>query len=1143
VNFARVLKEVLWCLVTEGSISYRRIKRGFGLDDDALEDLRRELIGTLHIATDLDGDLLVWAPEGRSALPEGTALSQPLPALRRAERPLAPAADRNLPGAERRHLTVMFCDLADSTHLSARLDPEDMGDVIRAYQEVVSEAVRRFDGYIAKFMGDGVLVYFGYPNAQEKDAERAVRTGLAILDALPVLNAGIAGCSGTHFAVRIGIASGIVVVGETIGEGAAREQTVVGDTPNLAARLQALAGPDAILIGAATRDLVGDIFACEGLGAHALKGISEPVQVWRVAGLREEEDTEFETTAADFPLVGRDEEIGLLRRAWQQTREEGHGQIVFISGEPGIGKSALVDTLRREVRGEGLTRITFRCSPYHMNSALYPVVEHWKRLAGWQPEDDSAARLAKLENALALYRLPRGEAVPLLASLLSLPLGDSYPRLDLTPEQLKEQTADAIVALSLEEAERQPLLTVWEDVHWADPSTLDLLGQLIDQAPTVPLLILLTFRPEFAPPWPARSHVKPLTLGRLERPQIEVMATQLAGGKALPAEVVEHIVQKTDGVPLFVEEMTKAVLGSGVLRAEGARYTLTGPLSEVSIPASLHESLMARLDRLPTLREVAQLGAVLGRDFAYEMLRSITALDEPRLRDVLGLLVEAELLYQRGRPPRSRYIFKHALIQDAAYQSLVRRTRQQYHRQVAELLENNYADTVEASPELVAHHYSEAGLPAQAVTFWQRAGENATRRSANQEAIGHLTTGLAQLALLPETPERAKRELALQRLLGQASFATRGYASPEATRAFSRARELCAAIGDDASICPVLFGVWLLQLTGAYHTNAETTANEILKRAGRTDNIGALIVGNFALGTSQVHLGTLACARPPLENAIKNYRAVTEDEATRLAYEYGIELGAPSYAYGAWCMWLLGYPDQALRLGDEALAIVERIQHGYSHSRCLYWNSTIHSYRREWQIVEQRAAAAIASAQERGLAMVVAVGQIMRGAARAMLDPQEEAVDEIREALAAYRATGARFQSTYHLILLAQALAACGRYGEGLSALREAAALVDETGERYFEAEIHRLEGHLLLAESGSAEAEACYVNALQVARAQEARSLELRAACDLARQWRAQGKIAKARDLLAPVYGWFTEGFDTPDLKEAKTLIDELRT
>ena len=832
MDFEQVLKEVLWRLVTEGSISYRRIKLSFALDDNGLEELRRELIALKRLAADVDGELLVWAPEGRTVQPERTALPQPSPALRQAERPPAPAADRDLPGAERRHLTVMFCDLADSTHLSTRLDPEDMGDVIRAYQEAVSDAVRRFDGYIAKFMGDGVLIYFGYPNAQEKDAERAVRTGLAILDALPSLNAGIAGGNGTRFAVRIGIASGLVVVGETIGEGAAREQTVVGDTPNLAARLQSLAGPDTILVSAATHDLVGDIFACEGLGAHALKGIAEPVRVWRVAGLQAEEDVEFETTAGDLPLVGRDEEIGLLRRAWQQTREEGHGQVVFVSGEPGIGKSALIDTVRRAVRAEGMTRITFRCSPYHTNSALYPLVEHWKRLAGWQPEDDGAAPLVKLENSLMPYRLSREEAVPLFASLLSLQLGDAYPKLDLTPEQLKEQTADAIVALSLEEAERQPLLQVWEDVHWADPSTLDLLGQLIDQAPTVPVLIVLTFRPEFVPPWPARSHVKTLTLSRLERPQIEVMATRLAGGKALPAEVVEHIVLKTDGVPLFVEEMTKAVLGSGVLRAEEDRYMLTGPLSEISIPASLHESLMARLDRLPTLREVAQLGAVLGRDFAYEMLRAITALDEPRLRDVLGRLVEAELLYQRGRPPRARYMFKHALIQDAAYQSLLRRTRQQYHRQVAELLESSFTDTVETSPELVAHHYSEAGLPAQAVAYWQRAGENATRRSANQEAIGHLTAGLAQLAQLPDKPERARQELAMQRLLGQANMATRGYASPEATQAFGRARELCALIGDESSLFPILWGVWLSELGAADHRKAETTAADFIMFQG-----------------------------------------------------------------------------------------------------------------------------------------------------------------------------------------------------------------------------------------------------------------------------------------------------------------------
>jgi class 3 adenylate cyclase len=1030
VNFARVLKEVLWCLVTEGGISYRRLKLSYDLDDAAVEELRQELICIKRLAADIDGERLVWAPEGPPSRSGPVNLShQPLPPLRAAPpaptlpaSPPAPAVARDLPGAERRQLTVMFCDLADSTHLTAQLDPEEMGDVIRAYQELVSVAVRRFDGFIAKFMGDGVLVYFGYPHAQGNDAERAVHSGLAIVEAVPELNRQIGRQNGVRLAVRIGIATGLVVVGETIGEGAAREQTVVGGTPNLAARLQGFAGSDTILISAATHNIVGDVFACEDLGAHALKGIAEPVQVWRVASLREAEDVEFDMAAGDFPLVGRDEEIGLLHRAWQKTKEEGHGQVVFISGEPGIGKSSLIDTLRRAAREEGLTRITFRCSPYHTNSALHPVIEHFRRLAGWQPEDDGKVRFTKLQRLLSGYKSHSGELVPLFAALMSVPLPETsaHAPLDLTPEQLRERTADALVALALEEAERQPLLEVFEDVHWADPSTLDMLGQLIDQVPTAPLLIVVTYRPEFVPRWPARSHVMPLTLNRLERPQIEVLANRLAGGRMLPPEVVEHIVQKTDGVPLFVEEMTKAVLGSNMLRAEGDGYALTGPLSEISIPASLHESLMARLDRLPTVREVAQLGAVLGREFAYEMLRAIAAIDEPRLRDGLGRLVEAELLYQRGRPPRSRYIFKHALIQDAAYQSLLRRTRQQYHRQVAELIESEFADVAETGPELVAHHYTEAGVPAKAVKYWHRAGERAMQRSGNQEAIGHLTTGLAQLAQLAETPERARQELALQRLLGQASFATRGYASPEASRAFSRARELCAAIGDDATIFPVLAGVWLFELSGGQHLDAEITAKEILRRANPREDAGNLVAGNGAVGICSLHLAKFADARMHFEKALAGYRASDQVEGKRLAYQYGVDLGAASSAYAAWCFWLLGYPDQASLLGDEALATGERIQHGYSRVRGLYWNSAFHAFRREWPIVEERAAAAIALAKERGLAMVVAVGRIMQGAARAMLDPSDEAVAEIRAALTAYRATGARLQSTHHLILLAQ---------------------------------------------------------------------------------------------------------------------------
>ena len=460
---------------------------------------------------------------------------------------------------------------------------------------------------------------------------------------------------------------------------------------------------------------------------------------------------------------------------------------------------------------------------------------------------------------------------------------------------------------------------------------------------------------------------------------------------------------------------------------------------------------------------------------------------------------------------------------------------------MAAALEQNFADIVERQPELVAHHYSEAGQPALAVTYWQRAGENAVRRSANQEAIGHLTAGLAQLGQLRETQERARQELSLQQLLGQASFAARGYASPEASRAFNRARELCAEIGDDSRIFSVLAGVFLFQMTGSYHADSMITANETIARAGRTQNTGARLVGNLLVGLGELHLAALAPARAHFDQAIEYYRSLSVEEAARLPHEYGADPAAATFAYAAWCLWLLGYPDQALRLGGEVLAILDRSGHGFTRSRGLYWNSVLHACRREWPIVEERSTAAIASAQERSLAMVVAVGRIMRGAARAMLDPGDEYLAEIRRALVAYRATGARLQMTYHLVLLAQALADCDRHGEGLGALREAAALAEETGERFAEAEIHRVEGNLLLAENGSAEAEACYVRALEVARAQEARSLELRAAGDLARLWVGQGRRAEAHDLLAPVYGWFTEGFDTADLKEAKALLDEL--
>jgi class 3 adenylate cyclase/predicted ATPase len=993
--------------------------------------------------------------------------------------------------AERRPLTVMFCDLADSTALSTRLDPEDLQDLIRAYRERCTTIIREYGGFVAKYMGDGILVYFGYPKSLERNAERAVRTGLAIVEAMAGLNAELGRAKGIDIAVRIGIATGLVVVGEIVGEGLAQERTVIGEAPNIAARLQSIAPRNGIVVGALTKEIAGDAFVYQDLGGHQLKGITGLVKTWAVLGVAEEAEEGDESEAAAavgrLPLVGRDEEIGLLRRAWQQTKEEGRGRVVLVAGEPGIGKSALVETLRAQVREEGLTRIAFRCSPYHTGSALWPVIEHLRRLLHWQPEDDPETRLAKLEAMVAGTSLAPAEAVPLLASLLSLPLPEGrYPPLELSPEPLKQQTQDALIAWTLEDAERRPLLEVWEDLHWADPSTLELLGLLVEQVPTVPLLIVLTFRPDFHPPWPTRSHMTPITLGRLERPQIEAMVMYLAGGKALPPEVVEHIVAKTDGVPLYIEELTKAILDSDVLRAERDCYTLTGPLSGLSIPATLQESLMARLDRLPTVREVAQLGAVLGREFAYEMLRALGVIGEPTLSDGLGRLVEAELLYQRGRPPKARYVFKHALVQDAAYQSLLKRTRQHYHLQVAELLETNFPEVVDAQPEILAHHHAEAGRASDAVTWLQRAGERAVRRSANREAIGHLTQGLELLATLPDTPERAERELRMQSTLGPAVMATKGYASPEAAAICARARKLAQTVGQTHVICPVLFGVWLFQVVRGDLRAAREIAEELLGLAARVeDDPAPRMFGHSAMGVSLLHMGVPASARGHFEQALALYDFESHHG---LAFRYGFEVGVMATAYHAWSLWLLGHPDRALVSGTEALALVGQVGHSFTRSRALYFDAILHQFRREAATLRERADEARISAREHGFALVLAVATILEGAAFVAEERSVDGAKLVREGLEAYRATGAEFQNTHHLILLAEALGGAGLPEEGLSALAEAEALAEKFDERYCEAEIHRLRGELLLAQSpgASAEAEASFRRALGIARRQE---------------------------------------------------------
>jgi predicted ATPase/class 3 adenylate cyclase len=1047
---------------------------------------------------------------------------------------------RSAPEAERRQLTVLFCDLVGSTQLSGQLDPEDWRAVVRAYQEAAAAVIQLYEGHIAQYLGDGLLVYFGYPTAHEDDARRAVHTGLGLVQAIATLNTHLTAQYGLQLAVRVGIHTGPVVVG-VMGGGGRHEHLALGETPNLAARLQALAPANAVVISAVTARLVQGVFALEDLGTHALHGVAEPMMVSRVRGLLATPGRDEEFVAAGVPLlVGRDEEVGLLRRRWEQSKA-GLGQVVLISGEAGIGKSALVESLRAQVRAEGLPRIAVRCSPYHTNSALYPVITHLEHLLQWEPDDPPATRLAKLEAGLQPSGMPLAEVVPLFAGLLSVPLPvERYAPLTLSPQQQKQQTLDALVAWLAAEAERQPALMAWEDLHWADPTTLELLGLVIEQAPTSPMLHVLTYRPEFSPPWPPRSHITPLVLTRLEHPQVEALITQRAGGKILPAAVVQHIVAKTDGVPLYVEELTKMLLASPLPRAEESRYVLTGPLRTVAIPDTLQDALMARLDQLNRAKEVAQLGAVLGREFPYELLQAIAPQDDDTLQAGLAQLVAAELLYQRGRPPRARYLFKHALIQDAAYASLLKSTRQQVHQQVAQVLETRFPALAETQPELLAQHYTAAGCTEEAVVYWQRAGQHASDRSANLEAISHLATGIELLKTLPETPERTQQALALYIALGAALQITKGLAAPEVEHAYTQARALCQQVGETSELVPVLFGLWRFYVTRPQLHTARALGDTLLRLAQRAHDPALAVVAHYALGFTELSLGALPAARQHLEDGIARY---TPEQHRVPVFRLGQDPGVACRLYAAITLWLLGYPAQALARLHEALTSAHALAHPYSLASARVSAAIVLQFRGDVPAVHEHAEAAVALATAQGFPQWVAYGTSMRGWALALQGQGEEGVAQVRQGIAGCRATGAEVFVPYFYTLLADVCDHLGHTDDGLQALAEAYTLVEQHEERWWEAEVHRLRGVLLLRQTGTpqAEAEAWLQRALDVARHQEAKALELRAAMSLNRLWQQQGKQAEARELLAPVYSWFTEGFDTADLQEARVLLEAL--
>jgi TOMM system kinase/cyclase fusion protein len=1145
MTFEEILDQAMAMLQRRGRVTYRLLKRQFQLDDDTLADLLAELRYAHREAISEDEQGMVWTggaavlptPPSPARQPFQSSVSQEAPSPQADVTPTTPQSS----DAERRQLTVLFCDLVDSTVLASQLDPEDLREVVRAYQETCAKVVARFDGHIAQYLGDGLLVYFGYPRAHEDDAQRAVRAGLGIIEALGQLNTRLTQERGVHLAMRLGIHTGLVVVGD-VGGSTRQEQLALGETPNLAARLQGIAAPNTLVISATTFQLLGGFFACQPLGSPLLKGQAQPLAVYRVLyESMARSRLEAAGSTGWTPLVGREQEVGLLRERWAQVKE-GVGQVVLLSGEAGIGKSRLVQVLKEQVATEPQAWLTpCQCSPYHQHSALYPMIDLLERVAlRFEREESPPQKLRKLEGFLVQYGLPLAETVPLLAVLLSLPLTADYVPLVLAPEQQKRQTLHALLTILLRIATQQPMLFVMEDLHWVDPTTIEFLTLLVDQGPTARILALWTFRPDFSPPWTGRAHLTQLTLPRLPRQQATEMTGRVAHGKALPAEVVEQVVAKTDGVPLFVEELTKMVLESGLLQERDDRYELTGPLLPLAIPATLHDSLMARLDRLATVKSLAQLGATLGREFSYDLLQAVAPWDEGSLQRGLHQLVEAEFVYQRGLPPQATYLFKHALIQDAAYQSLLRSTRQQYHQRIAQVLEAQFPEAAETQPELLAHHCTEAGLVEPAIPYWQRAGQRALQRWAYMEAIAHLRQGLALLTTLPETPARRQQELDLQVALGLALVATKGNAVPDAERAYTRARELCQKIGNTPQLFPVLRGLLLYYQARGQTQTAYRLGEQLLSLAQSQPEPAPLLLAHFMLGMVLFLRGESAAAHTHHTQALAVYNP---QEHRPLALCYGPDLGVLARSYLAWELWQLGYPDQARHHSQAALTLAHEVSHPQTLAYSLVWSAILHQHRREAPAAHEQAEAATTLATEQGFAYWLARGTVLHGWALAMQGQAEQGIAEMRQGLTADLATGAKVMQPYYLGLLAEAYGEGGHPEEGLPLLAEALAVMDSTELRYYGAELYRLKGALLLRQAvpDASQAEACFHQALDVARAQQARSLELRAAMSLARLWQQQDKHQDARDLIAPVYDWFTEGFDTADLQEAKALLKAL--
>ena len=1053
-----------------------------------------------------------------------------------------PMIDRS-PGdtAERRQLTVMFCDLVGSTALSARLDLEDMREIVGTYHRSCADLITKAGGFVAKYMGDGVLAYFGYPQAHEHDAERAVRAGLALVEAVLKVKT----AAGVLLQVRVGIATGLVVVGDLIGAGAAQEQAVVGETPNLAARLQGIAEPNAVVIADSTRRLLGNLFELKDLGVMDLKGIAGPARAW--AALRASSaESRFEAlhTTGLTALVGREEELELLLRRWSRANT-GEGQVVLLSGEAGIGKSRLTAALLERVAAAPHTRLRYFCSPQHTDSALSPIIGQMERAARLTRDDSPQVKLDKLDALLAQSSTSASDAA-LFAEMLSLPNDGRYPALDLAPEQRRQKTLEALVSQTEELARQNPVLMIFEDANWTDPTSLEVFGRVVDRIRTLRVLLLVTFRPEFEAPWIGQPHVTALTINRLTQRDVVAMIDRVVGNNLIPATIRQDIIERTDGIPLFVEEMTKAVLEA---ESEGEARRTAGPVPfpALSVPASLHASLMARLDRLGAAKEVAQIGAAIGREFSHALLAAVVGKPEAELGSPLDRLINAGLLFRQGVAPHATYLFKHALVQDAAYGTLLREPRRALHAHIAEVLESQFAEIAESQPELLARHCTEAGLFEKAAGLWGKAGQQSLTRSALVEAAAQFTRALAQITALPVTAALRQDRIKLQVGLASALMQVKGFAAPETELALREARRLieqAEALGepldDPLLLFAVLYGFWVAGYVAANGDLMRKLAAEFLTLAEKQGATVPLVIAHRIMGVTLAFTGDIAEARAHHNQALALYDPA---EHRPLAARFGTDVRVSALSFRAWTHWLLGYPEAAQADTDHAVKEAREIGQAATVMTALAITNYIHILCGNYVAANALADELVVLADEKGASLRKAEGIFQRGCVLTLIGRAADAVQMITSGVTAWRSTGAKAWTPLHMSFLAHAHAGLGQFDDAWRCIGEAMTAAETTKERRFEADVHRIAGEiaLLSGEPNAAKAEAFFERALAIARKQQAKSFELRAAMSMARLWRDQGKQDKARHLLAPIYGWFTEGFDTLDLKEAKALLDEL--